>query len=229
MYSMVLMMALTTGGDTPDIGNRGGGCCGCSGYTAGCYGGCGGGCRGGRAMRSHGCHGCYGGGCYGGGCYGGGCYGGGCYGSVSYGGCYGGGCYGGVSYGGCYGGAVISGGCYGGVPVMPGTHQAPTPEKIKTAPEPKKTELNVPAPATLVVELPAEAKLLIDNQPTTSTGDSRVFVSPVLNPGKEYHYTLKAEIVRDGKPVQVEQVIAVRAGDTTPVSLTLPPVGVAQH
>ena len=72
-----------------------------------------------------------------------------------------------------------------------------------------------PAPATIVVDLPADAKLLIDNELTTTTGSSRVFVSPTLNPGQEYHYTLKAEIVRDGKPVTVEQVIAVRAGETT--------------
>jgi uncharacterized protein (TIGR03000 family) len=37
---------------------------------------------------------------------------------------------------------------------------------------------------------------------------------------REYHYTLKAEAVRDGKPVKVERTIAVRAGETTPVTLT---------
>jgi uncharacterized protein (TIGR03000 family) len=54
MYSVVLMMAMTTGAETPDCGRR-----------HGCNGGCNGG--------------CYGGGCYGGGCYGGrGGWGGGC-------------------------------------------------------------------------------------------------------------------------------------------------------
>src|SRR5215467_14355091 len=69
MYSVVVLMALSGGVDTPDMGGR-----------RGCHGG----------------RGCYGG-CYGGGCYGGGyggCYGGGCFGG--YGGCYGGGCYGGM-------------------------------------------------------------------------------------------------------------------------------------
>jgi len=97
MYSVVLLMAVTAGSESPDFGRRRGGDAGCYGSVAascGCYG---------SAPT-----GCYGG-CYGG--YGGGCYGasyGGCYG-VSYGGCYGGG-YGG-GYGGCSG--VSYGGCYG--------------------------------------------------------------------------------------------------------------------
>jgi uncharacterized protein (TIGR03000 family) len=206
MYSVVLMAALTTGVDLPD---KRGGCGG------GCYGGCNGGCHGGRRGGRHGgCHGCSGG-CYGGGY--GGCYGG-CYGG-GYGGCmgmgYGGGCYGGA---GCYGGM-------GGHMMMPGTVPA-TPEKAPM-PGQKKTQLS--APATILVDLPNDAKLLIDNEATTSTGTSRVFQSPELNPGKEYHYTLTAEVVRDGKPIKAEQVVTVKAGEITPVTLTLPPVGVAQR
>jgi uncharacterized protein (TIGR03000 family) len=201
------MAALTTSVDLPDRGGRGG-CCG------GCYGGCYGGGRGGRRG---GCHGCCGG-CYGGGCYGGGY--GGCMG-MGYGGCmgmgYGGGCYG-SGYGGCYGG--------GGMMMQGGMT---TPEKAPTPKTKPSKETMLPAPATILVALPADAKLLIDNEATTSTGTSRVFQSPVLNAGKEYHYTLKAEAVRDGKPVKAEQVVSVRAGETTPVTLTLPPAGVAQR
>jgi uncharacterized protein (TIGR03000 family) len=233
MYSMVLMAALTTGVDLPD---RRGGCCG------GCYGGCHGG-------RRHGCHGC-GGGCYGGygyGCMGyGGCMGmgyGGCYGSgMGYGGCMGmgyGGCYGsGMGYGGgcygsgmgCYGGGM---GCYGGGMgsgggvILQGTPQ-PSGEKAPK-PKEKREESKVPAPVTIVVDLPADAKLLIENEATTSTGDSRVFQSPTLTPGKEYQYTLTAEVVRDGKPIKAEQVVTVKAGQVIPVTVTLPTSGVAQR
>jgi hypothetical protein len=81
MYSVVLMMAVTTGGDVPDLGHRRHGCCGgggcCGGYVSGCYGG-----------------GCFGGACYGGG---GGCCGGR---TIIYGG---GGCCGGyMMQGGMY-------------------------------------------------------------------------------------------------------------------------------
>ncbi|HTU90350.1 MAG TPA: TIGR03000 domain-containing protein [Gemmataceae bacterium] len=206
MFSVVLMAALTTGMDLPDRG--------------GCRGGGGGGCHG---RRGGGCCGCYGGG---GGCYGGGyggCYGGG-YG-MGYGGCHGG--YG-MGYGGCHGGYGMGyGGCYGGGVMMQGMPKGA--EKIDKKPSEKKEESLAPAPATILVQLPAEAKLLIDNEATTSTGGSRVFQSPTLNPGKEYHYTLTAEIVRNGKPIKAEQVVAVKAGQITPVTLTLPAPGVAQR
>ena len=75
MYSLVLMMAVTTGSETAAFGRRHS-CHGCSG---GCYVSCGGGgchgssdcCGGRRGHRRHRCHGCHGcnGGCssYGGG------------------------------------------------------------------------------------------------------------------------------------------------------------------
>ena len=52
-------------------------------------------------------------------------------------------------------------------------------------------------------------------------------MSPELKPGKTYQYTLKAEIVRDGKTVKAERVVDVKAGKVTPVKFTLPAVGVA--
>ena len=222
MYSVVLMAALTTSVDLPD---RKGGCHGCHGCRGGGY--------------SSGCCGCSGGGYgmgYGGGCMGGMGYGGGCMGGMGYGGCYGGMGYGGgcMSYGGgCMGGMGYGGGCmgYGGMGMgsgmmMPSTTQQG--ETIKKKPS-SKDESMLPTPATILVQLPADAKLLIDNEATTSKGSSRVFQSPALNPGKEYHYTLTAEVVRDGKPVKFERVVSVMAGQTTPVTLTETSVGVAQR
>jgi uncharacterized protein (TIGR03000 family) len=78
------------------------------------------------------------------------------------------------------------------------------------------------APATIVVSLPAEAKLTIDDAATQSTSATRVFASPALETGKEYYYTLKAEVVRDGKTVPVTKRIAVRAGEETRVTLDFP-------
>jgi uncharacterized protein (TIGR03000 family) len=203
MYSVVLMMALTTGGEAP-AWHGGGGCCGCygGGYAScGCYGG--GGHH--RHHRHHGggCCGCYGGGyaCWGGGCYGGG-YGGGCgcCGSyVSYGccGCYGGGyMYGPGGYG--PGGSGGSGGSgTGGGKVGSG---------------------EISAPATIVVNLPQDAKLMIDDYQTKSTSASRTLQTPNLPYGKEFSYTLKVEVVREGKTVTESKQITVRGGQVTPVS-----------
>jgi uncharacterized protein (TIGR03000 family) len=75
------------------------------------------------------------------------------------------------------------------------------------------------APATLVVTLPAEAKLLIDDAATTSTSSRRVFVSPSLPAGREFTYSLKAEFTKNGKPVVVNKEVTVRAGAEINVSI----------
>lgn len=81
--------------------------------------------------------------------------------------------------------------------------------------------------ATIVVNLPADATLTIDGTPTTSTSARRVFISPELDQGKEYHYMLKATVMRDGKPVDVEKKVSVRAGEQSQVTLTVPEVSSA--
>jgi len=82
--------------------------------------------------------------------------------------------------------------------------------------------------ATIVVSLPADAKLTIDDEATTSTSDRRVFVSPDLPTGKEFHYTLKAEVMVNGKAEVVSQVVSVRAGEESKVTLSAP-TGVAER
>jgi uncharacterized protein (TIGR03000 family) len=132
-------------------------------------------------------------GCYGcrgcHGCYGCyGCYG--CWGGCLGGcyGCWGGGCHGGYGYGGYRYGAY-----YGGF-------------------------VQADAPATLVVNLPAEAKLTIQDQPTTSQSAQRTFVSPPLKQGESYTYTLKAEMNRDGKPMMLTKEVLVQAGRLSEVN-----------
>ena len=166
MYSVVLMMAMTTGGQTADLGRHHGGCCGETAHCGGRHhrGGCG---------ESAGCGTC-----------------------GSAGGC----ATCGASYGGCA--TCASGAC-----------------SVASAD---------PTAATIVVSLPADAKLMIDDQPTTSTSDHRVFVSPSLTAGKDFTYTLKAEIAVNGKPMVVSKVVTVRAGEESQVTLAAP-AGVAER
>jgi uncharacterized protein (TIGR03000 family) len=243
MFTAVLMVAMTTTEATPDFGRRGrgGGCCGCygGGYVSACYGGYGG-CYGGYG-------GCYGGGCYGGGCYGGG-YAYGCYGG--YGGGYGrgyGSGYGMMNYGygGGYGGGYGRGyGMmnygYGGGYYGPGTYRMPgTGDRERFNPadtggggnkggdegnnnDQYQQEVQKPAKAKIIVRLPADAKLTIDDQPTKSTRARRVFSSPALQPGRTYYYNLAATIVREGRPVITRQRVRVRPGEVTRVSFDFP-------
>lgn len=130
-------------------------------------------------------------------------------------GCYGGrrarccGCCGGYYYTTCHGGYGCSG-C-AGRPVMPY-------QKGEKLPPPKKGEGNETS-ASLIVTLPAVAKLTIDGRPTKATSENRSFVTPPLEPGWNYQYQLRAEIVRDGSTRVLSQNVRVRAGEETRVSL----------
>lgn len=99
----------------------------------------------------------------------------------------------------------------------------PPPPKEK----PPEGAAQTPAPAVITVSLPADARLTVDDRPTQSTSSHRVFVSPVLQPGKDYFYTLKAEVVRDGQTQSVDQRVIVRAGRESRVTLTIPTASVA--
>jgi len=74
-------------------------------------------------------------------------------------------------------------------------------------------------PATIRVALPADAVLTFDGQATRSTSANRLFITPPLDPGKSFHYTLTAKYLRDGRTVTVERSVGVQAGRQTFVSL----------
>jgi uncharacterized protein (TIGR03000 family) len=76
-------------------------------------------------------------------------------------------------------------------------------------------------PATVRVTLPLDARLTIDGRATRSTGVQRLFVTPPLDAGQSYSYTLTASFPQAGKTVTVEQEVLVRAGRETLVSLDL--------
>jgi len=192
MYTMVLMAAMSGGADMPD-----------------CH-------------RRRGCHGCDGG--YSGGCYGssyGGCYGGG-YATYGSGG-YGGGCYGSGGYG-YYG----DGGYYGGQRPMPPAKQ---PEKIpppkgsgseEQIPPPSK-DRDLPPPETsarLIIDVPADARIFIDDRPTTTTANQRTFSTPSLEKGYRYYYTVRAEVNRNGTVFTGTQRVSFGAGDQVRVNFS---------
>ena len=120
----------------------------------------------------------------------------------------------------CYSGGCCYGGYYGGYNV-PG-RQMPKKENLPT---PKKTEQQ----AMLIVDLPAQARLLVDDHLTSSTSAQRVLQTPPLTQGTTYAYVLRAEIDRDGKTLTQTQRVTVRAGVQTRVSFDFaaPTVAVA--
>jgi len=75
--------------------------------------------------------------------------------------------------------------------------------------------------ALITVRLPADAKLSVDDMPTNETGPVRQFVTPgQLEPGKPYHYNLKAEWTENGQPVTRERKVDFQAGGQAMVDFT---------
>jgi len=70
-----------------------------------------------------------------------------------------------------------------------------------------------PTTALITVRVPADAKLMVDDTPTNETGPVRRFVTPgALEPGKTYHYNLKAEWMENGQPVTRQRKVDFQAG-----------------
>jgi len=213
----------------------GGACYGCGGCWSNCYGfgpywhgSCCGPLLGGWNWQSYACSGCYGcGGCYSYSCYG--CYGGGFAGI---------GPMAGVGYA---GGAYGNFGMYGAYPVPPqygyGEGLPLDPRAIEVKPEIKldvkpteikpsdvkpmeKKYLSLPVKdnASIVVRVPAGAKVYIDNNLMKSTATERVFKSPALEPGESYFYMVRAIVEKDGKEIEEVRKVSVRAGEKSLVA-----------
>ncbi len=95
----------------------------------------------------------------------------------------------------------------------PATGSAPSGEQLpKPKPDGKNGTSLAPDRAKLIVELPADAKLFIDDRPMKTTSGRRTFHTPALQSGQIYYYMLRAEVVRDGKPVTEERRVILRPG-----------------
>jgi uncharacterized protein (TIGR03000 family) len=201
MYSVVMMMALTGSAETTELGNR---CCGCSGgrVAHGCSGF--GRCHG----REH--HRCSGSAA----CCGVRNHNHGCAGRT----CAGSGCFGGHRHNRCCGAAVVNTCCGTAAP----TGDKGAPPAKKEMPKVPMTEAMNFAPATIIVMLPANARLTVDGATTISTAARRIFVTPALEVGSDYVYNLTAEIIRDGKTITESQSVTVTGGRTNEVVFNFP-------
>ena len=106
-----------------------------------------------------------------------------------------------------------------GTRVYPGGMGAPTGEPLGAPKENKGKDTDKTGQGTLsstsaklVVELPANAKLYIDDMPVKATAGVRTFHTPALEPGRPYYYMVRIERMRDGQPVSETRRIIVRAG-----------------
>ncbi len=212
MYGVILAAAMMTGQSAPDL------------HWKGCHGG----------------HGCGNYGAAYGGCYGG-CYGGweslapihtpaGCWG-MPYSG-----------YGPSWPGYACAGGCGGyqsaayGVPSQmianPAPEMAPLPtrdpeltdkpkekakdktkEKAKNPVDDDDNQVSASNRARVIVSLPANGKLFVDNTPIRNAAEIKTFRTPELSKGQQYFYEMRAEVLVDGKVVTQTRRVTLTAGD----------------
>jgi uncharacterized protein (TIGR03000 family) len=94
--------------------------------------------------------------------------------------------------------------------VVRGGHRTTLDFNTNSTPE------KVSSPVT--VNMPANAKLFVDDQPTNTT--SGKFRTPELTKGQPYSYQFRAEFERDGKPEVMTQKVVFRAGEAINVDFT---------
>ncbi len=86
------------------------------------------------------------------------------------------------------------------------------------------------APARITVRLPADARLYVDNVVCPLTSGTRSFNTPALEPGRDFYYTLRAEVVRDGRTRRETQRVIVSSGREVSVAFrSFDPVATASR
>lgn len=73
-------------------------------------------------------------------------------------------------------------------------------------------ERTIPTRAQLLLSLPANAQLFIDDQPVKAPAGVQTFDTPALEPDKDYFYMVRIEMIRDGQPLSETRRLIVRAG-----------------
>ena len=113
-----------------------------------------------------------------------------------------------------YNSAPIEGTPVNGVPVNEG-YSTPTPAPIESAPAVPadgSATRSVDDAGTIVVQVPANAKVFVNNVLTKSTGTERTYVSHGLVFGNTYTYKLRVEYMQNGKLVRENRNAKITAG-----------------
>jgi uncharacterized protein (TIGR03000 family) len=100
------------------------------------------------------------------------------------------------------------------------TPTAPTPP-APSAGTPPGTTYQLQDAGYLLVSVPEDAKVFVNGRATTSTGSERQYVSRGLENGQRYSYEVRAEVIRDGKPVTETQTAQLTAGSQASLTFKL--------
>jgi uncharacterized protein (TIGR03000 family) len=72
-----------------------------------------------------------------------------------------------------------------------------------------------PIRTTLILRVPADAKVTLAGNPTASSGEKREFTTTRLNEGEEWaNYPIRVEVERNGQTLVKEEKITLKAGES---------------
>ncbi len=108
----------------------------------------------------------------------------------------------------------------------PAVPPAAVPDFDFDPPEPNQPGTTyVPKPGNsglLTVWVPHDARVIVNDFVTQSTGSRRQFVSYGLQPGYSYTYEIRAQLVRDGKIIEDVRTVILTAGQDRSVAFGFP-------
>jgi uncharacterized protein (TIGR03000 family) len=85
---------------------------------------------------------------------------------------------------------------------------------------------NTDSRTSLIVRLPADAKLYLGGHETKATGEVREFSTTRLPGGAEWNeYTIRAVVERDGRELVRNETISIKAGDSREVTINFDTLG----
>lgn len=100
----------------------------------------------------------------------------------------------------------------------PALESSPTPAQPTPPQAPATPDAAEPSAAngdaTIFVNLPADAKVFVNDMATVSTGEHRHYVSRGLRGGVAYTYKIRVEFAKDGKPASENKLVRLRAGES---------------
>ena len=76
--------------------------------------------------------------------------------------------------------------------------------------------------STLMVSVPADAKVLVNGRTTSSTGEVRKYTFAGPKQDAPFRCQVRVEFVHDGTPVSYEKTISIAAGQTGTLSFGAP-------
>jgi uncharacterized protein (TIGR03000 family) len=85
------------------------------------------------------------------------------------------------------------------------------------------------APGLVLVSSPVDARVKLDNTISLSNAPVRKFGIPSLRQGKKYEYTVKGEVVRNGRTLTATKMITIEAGQEIRVDLDFSEASLVQR